>query len=496
MIQTSRVLALDELAAALARAPGMRCVKVPDPAAVVRGAVMHTPGDPAPDADLLALCTAPDTELPKCVAIAVREAAVDTIAVPDDTAVFAVPDSTRWSDAYDRVQWVLGEAFGQVAEHDAFHLADAIATATGGAVAIENAQRRVVAFSTVGGQPIDEVRRRGILGRQVPEHVERQKWYARLWRTPGVCEFTDGTESTGRLAIAVRAAGEPLGSIWIIGTKNSLNPGAEELLQRSVDAVVACLAHQDMFVARSRGGRAQLMGQLLTSQAPDPAYPLPGPTVLVGLARAVSPTEDDLQDERLADVLSLRAQRIHGSGLVAPLDGRVYALFPAGELTRLASYLADTVARTGSPVRLAAVSEVVDHAEQLPAARRDVDGVLRLRADQDRPRGLEVVHVLQERRSLLLADLAEAVRDMPTLRNGMISKIANHDREHGTAYLATLRAWFESAGDGTTAAALLHVHPNTFRYRMTRAGELFDLRLDVADERLLLHLQLRLMDLE
>lgn len=503
MIQTSRVLALDELAAALARAPGMRCVRVPDPGATVRGAVLHTPSDPAPEPDVLALCTAPETGLPRCAAIVVREAAAERAAhavASLDTALFTVPDSIRWSDAYDRVQWVLGEAFGQVAEHDAFHLADAIATAAGGAVAIEDARRRVVAFSTVAGQPIDEVRRRGILGRQVPEHVERQKWYARLWRTEGVCEFDDGTESTGRLAIAVRAAGEPLGSIWIIGTRERLAPDAAEILEHSVDPVAACLAHQDQFVARSRGARAQQLGQLLDpTAAADLGYVLPGPTLLVGLTGAAGPAEHDLLNERVADVLSLRAHRLYGSGLAAPLDGRVYALFPAAEQPRLTAYLADTVTRAGSPIRWAAISDVVERAEDLPAARRQVDGVLRLRAGQGAGQGdtskLDVVYVRQERRNLMLAELAEAVRGTPMLREGLISQIAEHDREHGTAYTDTLRAWFESAGDGGRAAALLHVHPNTFRYRMGRADQLFGLRLDIADERLLLHLQLRLMDL-
>lgn len=522
------MLALDELAAALARVPGIRCVRMPDPGAAVRGVVLHTCGDPAPEAALLVLCASLDGGLPDSTAIAVREAMVARALAEASprTAIFAIGDTARWSDAYDRVQWVLGEAFGQVAEHDAFHLADAIATSAGGAVTIEDARRRVVAFSTVPGQPIDEVRRQGILGRQVPEHVERQKWYARLWRTDGVCEFNDGTESTGRLAIAVRAAGEPLGSIWVIGTRQTLNAGAAEVLELSVDTVAACLAHQDHFAARSRGARVQLLAALLGPA--DPAGPagqagsagqallaeLPGPAVLAALARAPrsagpagqastgrtagGQAEHDLLDERLADVLSLRAHRVHGSGLAAPLDGRVYALFPATERTRLTSYLTDTVQRTGSLVHWAAVSDVVRHADQLPAARRHVDIVLRLRATsgQPPPQVLDVVYVEQERRNLMLAELADAARDVPQVLDGVISTIAAHDQDNGTAYLTTLRAWFECGGDGTAAATLLHVHPNTFRYRMSRAAALFGLRLDVADERLLLHLQLRLRDLE
>jgi len=44
------------------------------------------------------------------------------------------------------------------------------------------------------------------------------------------------------------------------------------------------------------------------------------------------------------------------------------------------------------------------------------------------------------------------------------------------------------------AAEHISVHPNTFRYRMRRLAELFDLDLDDADERVVLELQLRLLD--
>src|SRR5690606_32067857 len=118
------------------------------------------------------------------------------------------------------------------------------ATAVGGAVAIEDASRRVVAFSTVPGQPIDDVRRQGILDRNVPEHAERDAWYAQLWRTPGVLEFQAGPESTARLAVAVRAGNETLGSIWVVGSRATLSSDADETIRRAVGVVAACLTHQ------------------------------------------------------------------------------------------------------------------------------------------------------------------------------------------------------------------------------------------------------------
>lgn len=496
MIQSSRTVVVDELAAALGRSV-IRCVRVPDPSATVRGVVMHAPGDPTPDPDLLVLCATPDAEPPACAALVVRESTLASVVarLPDTVAVFAAPDAARWSDVYDRVRWAISESVGQLAEHDAFHLADALATAIGGAVAIEDARRRVVAFSTVPGQRIDDVRRQGILGRQVPEHAEREKWYARLWRNTGVSEFADGTESTARLAIAVRAGAEPLGSIWVVGTREALNLGADQILERSVDVVAACLAHQDHFAARSREARGQVLRQLLGAEAATVGYSLPGPTVLVALGREREDADHELADARMADVLSLYAHRYQGSGFAAVVDGRVYGLLPATDRERLSVQLRGIVSRASLPADSVVVSNVVEQVEQLAAARRQVDRLLGLRGRRA-GRQMEVVHVADERGTLLLAELADAIHSVEALRGGALDRLTAHDSDHGSSYVETLRAWFECSGDVTAAAARLHVHANTFRYRMSRARTLFGLCLDDPDERLLLHLQLRLAEFD
>jgi DNA-binding PucR family transcriptional regulator len=65
-----------------------------------------------------------------------------------------------------------------------------------------------------------------------------------------------------------------------------------------------------------------------------------------------------------------------------------------------------------------------------------------------------------------------------------------HDQEHGTQYAATLEAHLAHPGDPRTAAASLHVHPNTFRYRLRRIAQLAPLDLDDDQVRLAVRLQL------
>ena len=54
----------------------------------------------------------------------------------------------------------------------------------------------------------------------------------------------------------------------------------------------------------------------------------------------------------------------------------------------------------------------------------------------------------------------------------LLLPLVEHDREHGTALLPTLRAFVEGDGSMNTTARDLHLHPNSLRYRLKRIGEL------------------------
>lgn len=60
--------------------------------------------------------------------------------------------------------------------------------------------------------------------------------------------------------------------------------------------------------------------------------------------------------------------------------------------------------------------------------------------------------------------------------------------------LETLRAWLDAHGDVSTAAAALHVHPQTVRYRLASLREIYGEALDDPAERLALTVGLRALD--
>ena len=70
--------------------------------------------------------------------------------------------------------------------------------------------------------------------------------------------------------------------------------------------------------------------------------------------------------------------------------------------------------------------------------------------------------------------------------------MVEYDREHKTEYARSVASWMDAVGDIAAASDRLHIHANTLRYRLRRAGELFGLSLQSPDDRLSIWLQLRI----
>ena len=93
----------------------------------------------------------------------------------------------------------------------------------------------------------------------------------------------------------------------------------------------------------------------------------------------------------------------------------------------------------------------------------------------------------------MLLELKDLKLEHPGLTRGKLSTVLEHDAQHSTQYALTLRAYLDAMGDVVAASGGISVHPNTFRYRLRRLRELFDIDLKNAEERLVLELQLRLL---
>jgi len=451
----------------------------------VTDVVLQAPGDPPPPRTAVVLWADPDGPAPEAAVVVLRASQQAAAArLPDWCAVVAVPDAGRWSEVLERLRPAV---LHQEEPADLFSMADALASAVGGAVAVEDLERRILAFSTISGQPIDEVRRQGILGRRVPEHVEREQWYARLWNRQEPVVFDAGPESSPRLALALRAGGERVGSVWVVGDLTSLAPDCQDVLLSCAPSLAAAVVAASGTRNRTREQRDRLLAQVLREQPGERVDSLL-PAVVVAVGCSGQDEADDVLRARLADVLSLQAQRLDGTGLAGEVDGAVVAVIAWSSEERLRSSLTMLLQRTGLPTAVAAVSPPVHAGADLREAHDQARALLTCGSDA----GGGVRFATHELALVRLARLGDALASADALPVGAGAAMLAHDRANGTSYAASLLAWLDAHGEVARAAERLHVHANTLRYRWGRAVQLFDLDLDDSDARLLLHLELRL----
>jgi hypothetical protein len=497
----------------------------------VSGVLIYEPRAPLPgvrDALLLAVGLGPaSAEAKELVAQAARagyaglavkgygEPVTELAAVANDAgiALLATEEDVAWHHLDALISAALtaiarsAQAGAAPATGDLFALANAIAAQVGGATVIEDPYLRILAYSTLSGQPIDADRREGILGRQVPYVSVNDAQYLELSRTDQVCRFTAGPGSLPRLAVAVRAGADLLGSIWVVDPSGTAGPDAEQALSEAANvAALHMLAARTAsdHVRHQRGdllrrvladpGSAVLVAPQLGLGAADPVA-VAAFIVVSGQPDGVLATHAAM---RFTDLVSLHCEARFGRHGCALIDGTVYALLPAHSWHSHRDLVTDIARRAQQALRVpihAGLGSRVAGLRSAATSRHDADLVLRVLAGQRGEPGEPLIAAIEEvRASATLAELGQALSGAPRLREGAGPALCSYDAEHGTAYSATLLAYFDADSDIAAAARSLNVHPNTCRYRLARAEEISGITLANPDERLLLWLQLRLSD--
>lgn len=410
-----------------------------------------------------------------------------------------------------------GELVGGLPSGDLFALANAIAALLDAPVTIEDRNSRVLAFSS-RQDGVDPSRIETILERQVPERYARMLteagFFKRLYSEEGpvYIRLTDeGTELTTRCAIAVRAGGEILGSVWA-AVPAELNPERTTALR---DAAKVAALH----LLRLRAGsdverrlRADLLSTAL--EGGDGAVHAlerlgigDGPIVVLAAQVADGP-DDELEGagdreaarQRIADAIAVHLAAVHPRASSALLGGIVYGLLPVrseddGE-AQAARIADDFLARIGSrtPTYIG-VGRVASGPGGVVRSRDGAERALRVQLEHvahgtppSRVARFGDVHV-----EALLLELRDRETASGEQATGPVARLLAHDRAHRTEFVETLRAWLDHLGDVSAASAALHIHPNTFRYRLRRLADVGGMDLADPEVRFSAQLQLRII---
>lgn len=400
-------------------------------------------------------------------------------------------------------------------ENDLYGLAQTVAALTGGLVSIEDERTQLLAYSATDGAA-DELRMLSILGRAGPtDYLRRLREsgvYDRLRRERGAVEVPADQELgwRRRLAVDIRPLGtgsmtagrrvSSLGTIWLQEGRRPLDPdagavleGASAVAARLIERARSAPTQEALQIQRLLGLRGG--GVDVPSLASALSLPAGGPAAVIGVApREVASRESGVgpwpAHTAIGDVAA--AVRLHASAyaresLVTMTDTRIYVLIPraraAGLATWVASVLDRLTRRSGLELRAAVATPVADLAD-IGAARAEVDRVL------DRAGSERVTTLAESRTSVLLGEIADLVAGSDQLHDPRLQELADDDRARGGALVSSLEQYLDRFGDVRAAAAALHVHPNTLRYRIRRAERVLGMRLDDPEDRLLLQVQL------
>jgi hypothetical protein len=453
-------------------------------------------------------------------------AALGETAAETGVALLSLRSEARWEQVNALARAALDDAPsghpGEGAEEgDLFSLAQTTAILTSGIVSIEDAANRVLAYSrSTDSDEIDDLRRRSILGWQGPEAylAKLREWgvFQHLHSSDEVIGIDSHPELgiRRRLAVAIRSGDRQLGTIWV-------QEGSAPLSDRSGQALLGAARVAAHHLVRRRRElsddltltRTLLAGLLEGSTGPQPlathrGFDVTRPAAVLGFsyetADAVAAPQTshigaapELTHTEVTNLISVHIAARHRSALATQVDPRIYVLLPqlppsidTDTLRSWGQEITDAARRhLGLPLR-GSVGCLVPELGDVPRSRREADRILDAMLSADVSTAVATLPDIQA--EVLISEMVTLLSGHPEIRDPRLTALVAHDSRHQGRLAESLLAYLNSFGDVRAAAAQLHVHPNTLRYRMRRAEELTGLDLSRTDQRLLAMLQLRL----
>lgn len=431
-------------------------------------------------------------------------------------ALLQVNQGTAWGQLYTLLRTAaagLGltaeSSAGGIAVGDLFTLANAVAAMVGGPVTIESPQSAVLAYSSLD-EPIDEHRQRTILGRRVPNSWQRRLEddgvFHRLWGSEQVVRiaYDEPSDFRTRLAIAVRAGGQILGSIWVAEGRSPLGPEAEQALRAAAGIAALHLVRHQVGDDLQRRRNGELFRSVLDGRRPAELLAEPlnvsrqSFTTVLGFGlRTTARADLAVQLDRVASLVTMYAEAYRHQLVCTAIGNVVYVLLtdaarpdPA-PLRRLAGAIVEQSRDSLGIAVQAGIGATVAGLDDLAHSHHEANLTLRVLAERGPGRG---GHAGGRAGRSGAASAARPGGPGTGAAGRQVGRAGRYRREEGAHLLpAHVAGLPRLAGDLPAAAASLEVHPNTYRYRLRRLTELAGIDLADPVQRLVLHLQLHLL---
>jgi hypothetical protein len=430
-------------------------------------------------------------------------------------ALFRASDSVPWDQLTQIIDAAIiprGECrrtLVNIRTGDLFELADAVASLSGGAVAIADPEQTLLAYSTLPEQPIDDTRRNSILQLHVPHSEQNDRDYRRVHASRDVVSVAPAEHSLTRSAVAIRAGSVLLGSLWLINGEDRNSADTGRVLLEAANVAALHILHRRINRDSDRARQIDLVKPLLFE--PDRAefaavqLGISADPVRIAAMTAYGHARnapDTLQSSLLLfDTVQTACAVWLPTAVCGLADNIVYIVLPQtstsskpfqrAAILRIAHHTRRLLSRPvlagiGRATPIAKVDQSrLDSDAVLAVLLRDVE-VGRVRIDSD--------DIVADQQSLgprlRLRQIATELRAVGLLPGDHAAKIAEYDSRQNSFYEETIRTYLDCDANAIETAKRLGLHPNTVRYRLSRVEPLFGLRLDDPESRLLAWLEL------
>lgn len=400
--------------------------------------------------------------------------------------------------------------FQQYQNADIDELADVIGELLQNPITIEDADHKLIAYSS-HGESTDQARWSTIMGRRVPEKVLTRLWKDGVFQAlltqddPVHVPAKDEVGLGKRVAIAIRRNNDVLGYIWAQEVNRPITPGDDEILRQAARAAVSRLMQRQGKRKAEEQRRKEFLWELLLGnhtteiairqKADSLQIQLPASYLICIVEASGARLDQYLYPLMLRDKLYWvvdGAQIILLIGLTEvrrePDDVLIRKVeqFLTDSLEKLEAHVSEGQVIAGYGLGYKSYTDIVkSYREALHAVKvkklfpRETDGI-------------HGYHELGIYRYLLQVKQWEEEQGY---RNERIEKLRRYDRDNQTAMLETLETFLDAAGKVNVTAQRLHVHINTLSYRLRRVEEIVRVDLENMNQRAALYLELKMAKL-